>query len=240
MDFRTAFKWSMVYRGMAWGAFLIGALLVGVGVYVGFGSAFSTLVQDPLNPQRAMPQANPSITLALALVGFVVWRIGKTYALFVTLPRAAGRSAAEEFDTERVKSELLEVLDERLSEIHAEVEQTKRSVEALERGAAADEFAADELADDVAAGSADRTASYDESDAVRSSSGDATAAATPPASGTSNADSSGTASATSDDGTSPGVADGSEPTGSDGRRGAASSEADDPGARSAESGDPLE
>ena len=56
--------------------------MVVLGVIAGLGTAVTDLVADPPNPGTAIEQANPVVTLAFAVVGFVVWQLGKTYALF--------------------------------------------------------------------------------------------------------------------------------------------------------------
>ncbi len=133
MNGRDAFRWTMLYRGVSAVAFLLGTGLAIVGFVVGFGGSLSTLLADPSNPGRALEAVDPVLTLAFVALGVLVWQVGKSYALFLTVPRAAGRAAAEEVDTQRMRSELLEVLDDRLAEFESDLEQTRRSVEELER-----------------------------------------------------------------------------------------------------------
>ena len=106
--------------------------LVADGFLVGFGGAVTTLIADPLDPGPAVEQANPTITIAFCVVAVVVWQFGKTYALFLTQPRAAGRAAARRFDPKRVPSAVTADLDERLAAIEADVAEPRRAVEALE------------------------------------------------------------------------------------------------------------
>lgn len=140
LDLRSPFRWAVLYRAFATGALFFGLLLVIVGVFAGFGSAAISLVTDPLNPGPAIEQANPLITLAVAVVGFVVWQVGKTYALFATLPQAAGRSATEQFNSAKLRSEVLEGLDERLAEMQTDIEETRRNVQELKRTDHAQQF----------------------------------------------------------------------------------------------------
>lgn len=139
-DLRKPLRWAVLYRAFAAGALCLGLILVAIGVVVGFGTAVTSLVADPLTPGPAIDRANPLVTLAFAMVGLVVWQVGKTLALFVTLPRAAGRSAARQFDSSRLRSEVLEGLDDRLAELQADVEETRRSVRELKRAEYADHF----------------------------------------------------------------------------------------------------
>ncbi|SEW02223.1 hypothetical protein [Natrinema salifodinae] len=132
MDLRNPLRWTLVYRAIAVGALGLGLALVAVGLLVGFGSSITALLADPLNPGPALERADPTITVAFTVLGVVVWQLGKTYALFVTLPRATGRAAAQQLDSTRLASEVRDGLDDRLAELEAEVEATRRTVDALE------------------------------------------------------------------------------------------------------------
>lgn len=132
MGLRNAFKWTVLNRAIAAGALAGGLALVVVGLFAGFGGAVTTLVANPLDPGPAIDQANPTITLFFAVLGLVVWQLGKTYALFVTLPRAAGRAAGRQLDANRLASEVHDGLGDRLAEMEAEIEATRRAVQALE------------------------------------------------------------------------------------------------------------
>ncbi len=135
MDGRDAFRWTLMYRGIWLLSVVVGAGLVGLGLVVGFD--LSAFLADPTDPAAA---ANPAVTGALALAGLVVWLLGRSFALYVTLPRAAGEAAADAFDTERVRSEVLEVLDDRLAAIEDEIETTRRGVQELKRTEHAETF----------------------------------------------------------------------------------------------------
>lgn len=137
MEPREALKWTLLYRGISIGAFALGGVLIAAGVFLGFASAVRTLFTDPAG---AVEAANPLVTIAFGVLGLAVWQVGKTYALFVTVPEAAGRAAAEEFDTEHLRSELLESIDDHLSDLQVDVEETRRNVQELKRAEHAAEF----------------------------------------------------------------------------------------------------
>lgn len=132
MDISYSFRWALVYRFVAVLSLLLGLALVAVGFLAGFQGAITTLIADPLDPGPAIEQANPTITVAFCVLALVVWQFGKTYALFLTLPRAAGRAAARKFDANRVSSAVTADLDERLAAIEDDVAETRRAVAALE------------------------------------------------------------------------------------------------------------
>ncbi|OLZ42711.1 hypothetical protein A6E15_12370 [Natrinema saccharevitans] len=92
----------------------------------------TTLFTDPRNFESAVAQSDPVITLLFAAAGIVVWQLGKTYALFVTLPRAAGRAAGRQLETTKIASEVRDGLDDRLSDLEDDLAETKRAVRALE------------------------------------------------------------------------------------------------------------
>jgi len=110
----------------------LGLALVAAGLVVGFGSTLTELLADPLNPGTAIEQANPTVTLLFAVLGIIVWQLGKTYALFVTLPRAAGRAAGRQLDATQLASEVHNSLDDRLASLEVELEETRRAVRDLE------------------------------------------------------------------------------------------------------------
>ncbi|MCU4750617.1 hypothetical protein OB919_01245 [Halobacteria archaeon AArc-curdl1] len=133
MDVPNAIKWSLVYRAVATGSLLAGVALVAFGFVSGFWGSLNLLISDPLNPGSAIDAANPMVTVALSIVGIAVWQFGKTVALFYTLPRAAGRQAAKQFDRQALKSDILQGLDGRLSDLEEDVAETRRAVQEIKR-----------------------------------------------------------------------------------------------------------
>lgn len=132
MDVRKSFKWTILYRAITIGSLVAGLALVAAGFVVGFGGALTELFADPLNPGSSIEQANPTVTLLFVALGVVVWQLGRTYALFVTLPRAAGRAAGRQLDATHLASEVHDSLDDRLAALEVEIEETRRAVRELE------------------------------------------------------------------------------------------------------------
>lgn len=160
MELSNAAKWTLFNRALTAGALVLGTGLALLGFVLGFWGSIETLVVDG-NVQTAVENANPIPTLVLAVLGFIVWQMGKTYALFWSLPRASGRAAAKRFDHGRLKSEVVEALDERLAEMEEDVAETRRSVQELKRtehAAAFDEEDALESTPVQQSESADRSA----------------------------------------------------------------------------------
>ncbi|MCU4926854.1 hypothetical protein OB905_12840 [Halobacteria archaeon AArc-dxtr1] len=160
MELSNAIKWTVINRVVTIGALLAATGIVVLGFVLGFWGSIELLIDDPLDPGPAVEEANPIITLVGLVAGFLVWQVGKTYAFFRTLPRASGRRAAAEFDHERVKSGVLDGLDDRLTQIEEDLAETKRSVHELKR---AEHAAAFDEGDLLAAGREDSATAADES-----------------------------------------------------------------------------
>ncbi|MFC6717546.1 hypothetical protein ACFQGT_04320 [Natrialbaceae archaeon GCM10025810] len=157
MTVKNALKWTALYRALAAASLLVGMVLVIAGVVVGSRGALVTLADDPTAIDAAVEAANPLFTVAFAVAGVIVWQFGKAFALFVTLPRASGWRAADGFDSERLKSEIVEAIDVRLAEMEEDVAQTRRSVRKLERDRNTATFDDDDHIESTAGSSAGTT-----------------------------------------------------------------------------------
>ena len=127
MQLTEALRWTVYYRGIALGSFLLGLALAATGVWFGFVD----LIMSQLPGQSgggSMEITNIVFGSLLILFGFTVWQIGKTAAFYMTLTEATESEMADRFDTQTVKSEILDVLDDRLADIHADVETTRQQV----------------------------------------------------------------------------------------------------------------
>ncbi len=133
MRFVDALKWTLIHRGVSLVALLIGLALAGAGVVLGLGDVLDQLADDPASPGDALQAGNPIITVGLVVVGVVVWLVGKSYALYLTMPSATGKAATDQFDMKQVRSEVLDALDDRLATIEDDLEATRRSVAELKR-----------------------------------------------------------------------------------------------------------
>lgn len=130
MDARTALRSAALYRTGATVSFLVGVGIAGAGLLIG----------NPGPLLRALPPGPPVLntahltggapSLVLAVVGILVWQLGSTTTYYYTLTEATARESAGAFDSEKVKSDILAVLDERLAEIHEDVEATRQAVDA--------------------------------------------------------------------------------------------------------------
>ncbi len=137
MDASRSLRWAVYYVLLAGIATAVGGALVGGGVVLGIADGYGQLA-DGAAPTSALATAAPG--LALALLGVVVWAVGSVAAFVRVFTAAVEEQMRERFDGERVKSEILSVLDERLSEVEHDVSETRRQVSELKREETADEF----------------------------------------------------------------------------------------------------
>lgn len=137
MDAKRTLRWAVYYFALSTAAALVGFAIVAVGATMGLMSAYGMYL-DGASTGAILGTAAPG--LVVAAVGVVVWRIGSAAAFYWTLTGAVDDELGERFDSERVKSEILSVLDERLSDMQFEVEQTRRRIDDANREDAASEF----------------------------------------------------------------------------------------------------
>lgn len=130
MNFTRALKWAFYYKTLSWIAAALGLGLFAVGWVVGLGGLLAAYQSGDITSALSVGTIVPP--LILTLLGFVVWQLGKTVAFYRTLTSAIEGEMAERFDAEMVKSDILSVLDERLEEMHQEIESTNRAIRQLE------------------------------------------------------------------------------------------------------------
>ncbi|WP_336034730.1 hypothetical protein [Halobacterium yunchengense] len=69
--------------------------------------------------------------VALAVVGVAVYRFGQSWALYKTLTAAHEEALADTFDTQRVKSDIVSLVDDRLSDMQTELQSANRELRKL-------------------------------------------------------------------------------------------------------------
>lgn len=137
MDASRSLRWAVYYVILAGVATLLGGGLVGAGVAVGLAPAYDQL-SNGATLSAVLPTAAPG--LVLALLGVVVWFVGTVAAFVRVFTAAVEEQMRERFDSEKVKSEILSVLDDRLSDVEHDVTEMRRTVSELKRDDAAEEF----------------------------------------------------------------------------------------------------
>ena len=132
MDDGEAARYAGIYLGLSIVTGLVGVAIAGAGVYLGGLEALG-MYRAGRAPTAVLRATGPG--LALVVAGVLVWWFGNAFAVYKTLTAAIETSVDERLNTEAMKSDILSVLDERLSEMHQELSQTRRAVD---RGAGGD------------------------------------------------------------------------------------------------------
>lgn len=131
MNLTSALRWAAIYRGISWVA---GILPLGVAVAAMYFIGSNSI---PSGRGEAIGIATTPYFVVPVLVAIVVWQFVKTAAFYKTVTEATDEQMSERFDSERVKSEVLEVLDDRLAEMHNEVQRTRQEVQEMDSGGGA-------------------------------------------------------------------------------------------------------
>ena len=138
MDGTQALRWSLYYRLLASLSFVIGLGIAVAGLWIGVGNSIESLLVDL---EGGVEQPNsPALAGVGVVVGVLVWQVGKATAFYKTIVGATQSELEDDLDHEAMKSDMLEVIDERLSDMHAEVEQARRGVNRLQQEEHADQL----------------------------------------------------------------------------------------------------
>lgn len=144
MENAKALRWAAVYLGLWVLAGVVGLAIAGVGLWIGALSGTGLSSYAPVAPTGPR---YPVAGRVLAVLGLLVWKFGSAAGFLETVTDAFGAETERQLDTEGVKSEVLRVLDDRLSEMHREVTRTRRLVDRLGRDDDAPEFEFEETSD---------------------------------------------------------------------------------------------
>jgi hypothetical protein len=76
--------------------------------------------------------------LVLAVAGVAIYRFGESWALYTTLTAAHEEALSTTFDTERVKADIVSVLDDRLADMQNDLQSVNRELRKLKEDDAFD------------------------------------------------------------------------------------------------------
>lgn len=130
MDSKRSFVHAGKYFVLTTVLGLLGVGLVAGGIAYGVVNATTTTVGSVAIPVPTMASA-PG--LALVVLGVVIWRFGKAWALYHTLTNAHEDALSDTFDTQRVKSDIVSVVDERLADVQQDIQSVNREVRDLKQ-----------------------------------------------------------------------------------------------------------
>lgn len=128
MDAKRSFVWAGKYFALTTVFALVGLGFVAGGVAVGFLNAETTTVFQVSVP---VPTTASAPGFLLVLLGVLVWRFGKAWAFFKTVTEATEEEVGETFDTEHVKSDIVTVLDDRLTDMQHDIQSVNRELRDL-------------------------------------------------------------------------------------------------------------
>ncbi len=127
MDQKRSLRWAGRYFLYTTALSLVGIAFVALGAYF----AYSGLV---LGPETIFGFRYPHFTtqtflgLVPAVFGIAIWRLGKAWALYHTMTGAMTEELGDTFDTEHVKSDIVAVLDDRLSDMQQDLQSVNREL----------------------------------------------------------------------------------------------------------------
>lgn len=135
MDAKRTLRWAGYYFALSALSAVVGLAIIAAGATLGLTEAYGMYYDNASYSAIAATAAPGAI---VALLGFVVWRVGAAAAFVKTLTGAVNDEMGERFDSERVKSEILSVIDERLSDMQFEIQQTRNTIKKRDRTNEAD------------------------------------------------------------------------------------------------------
>ncbi|MFB6154168.1 MAG: hypothetical protein ABEJ27_07950 [Halodesulfurarchaeum sp.] len=131
MERKRALSWAGRYYLIASALAIVGLLFVGGGAYLAYTqSLLWTRFGIPMPPLSGRTVGG----VLLLVIGLVIWRGGKAWALYLTLTGAIEEDLADTFDTEHVKSDIVAVLDDRLSDMQQDLQSVNRELRDLKGG----------------------------------------------------------------------------------------------------------
>ncbi len=122
MKFTTALKWGLYDRLLAGVSFLVGLGLLFGGIWYGAGNTLLALPDVLLGARPFVPPENPTALAAGAVLGVFVWQVGRATVRYHGLARSTSEEVTTEVNTDRLKSEILEVVDGRIADLEAELD----------------------------------------------------------------------------------------------------------------------
>jgi hypothetical protein len=127
MDRRRSLSWAGKYFLVTSALALVGIVLVVLGIYVAYTQGAGNLYGLGI----PAPTSGSALGLIPILLGLVVWRGGKAWAMYMTLTGAMEEELADTFNTEHVKSDIVSVLDDRLADMQQDLQSVNREIRNL-------------------------------------------------------------------------------------------------------------
>lgn len=126
MDQKRSLAWAGKYFLITSALAIVGVGLVVLGGYLAVQQTSGTLAFG-----IPRPTSGSLIGLIPVILGVAVWRGGKAWAMYLTLTGAIEEELADTYDTEHVKSDIVSVLDDRLSDMQQDLQSVNREIRNL-------------------------------------------------------------------------------------------------------------
>lgn len=159
MDGKQTLKYALYHELLGVLSAVVGLGLVIVGVFLGLGESITIVMnRAPADWGDAVAAAQPVTFLAVAVVGVLIWQLGKSITAVKTAEKVVaetgdGTATGEGADAEQLTSEVMETVDDRVSDIESAVQENRRHIEAVNETAEAAKAKADSEAGDAGGGS---------------------------------------------------------------------------------------
>ena len=123
MEYGETLKWTGIYLGLWLLAAALGGAIAVAGVALG---GLAPLGYWSMTPVALRYGGAPTGGAVLIGLGVLVFKYGAAAALVHVLVTATEERVAQRFPAEAIKSDILSVLDARLSEMHDELRETRQ------------------------------------------------------------------------------------------------------------------
>lgn len=129
MNRTDALRWAGRY--FLWKALFVvlGGVLAAAGTaYAGYPAYLALRYGQPLPGTTTLVLGG-----LLVLLGLAVWQVGTVWAFYRTLTGAVAAEVSETYDTEKMKSDILSVLDDRLADLQSDINAVNRNLQEVTR-----------------------------------------------------------------------------------------------------------
>lgn len=140
MDAKRSFVHAGKYFALTALISIVGFALFAAGIYLAGMQAGWRMVLGITLP---VPGAASIPGFAVSLLGLAIWRFGKAWAFYSTLPAAVEEDVADTFDTQHVKSDIVAILDDRLNDMQQDLQSVNRELRELKEENQGEQFAFD-------------------------------------------------------------------------------------------------
>lgn len=143
MRLTDALRWAIYDRAIAFGSFLLGALVAAGIVFLGAGGSLTTFLFEDLS---STPGTRDLAVLGVGIfAGVFVWQVGRATARHRTMVTATERQVDEHLDHDAIARAAVSKIDDRIGSLEGDVEEVRRQAARLEQAMRSGDFDVAEL-----------------------------------------------------------------------------------------------